>query len=232
MSADEQKARMVELQLPLGGDTSVDEILKKHRAKLPLSYNTAYRCMLQCGAEFREYAKSYYNDTHEAKATVQYRNDVYIPTMNALQQRAPVWVTVPIDKASKEAIADAKTIWNIPEDKELDTVYKQFNGIWYERYQVHVDFLAEEDFEDIRCARYLATGVSGEYHERFAKTLNGKPTFTTLPLSSAMVVDDNDDARPTCRFGHDPAVCRCHLPSHFGGQDETCLYQHTLSPKT
>lgn len=212
---------------------TVVEILEKHRVSVPISRNTAYRAMLFCDARFVKFQHSYFNDVHESKATIDYRNNFYLPKVFSFQQRQPCWATIPLDKASEDAIEDAKVVWNVPESQEIDTFTVESSqggkgSMNVECCQVHVDYLCPGDYDDIRVAHLKANEVSGEYHRRFARTdENGKYVFLwqsfmqkvqaeiQMKRNQGIDVDENKVMRIShCPEGHTPHTCLCHLPLH------------------
>ena len=74
------------------GDFKLSDITETWNINLPLARTTVWRWMRQFGAKYEAAKKCHYTDNHDAEATVEYRNRVYLPMLRKLSERMPLWV--------------------------------------------------------------------------------------------------------------------------------------------
>lgn len=69
-----------------------------------ISRDTAHRWMLLHGCSYEKYTRTYYTDSHNSPSTVSYRNTEYIPKLDVISVREPLWVSVREQDASQAAL--------------------------------------------------------------------------------------------------------------------------------
>ena len=82
--------------------------------------------------------KCYYTDRHEDEDNIKDRVERYIPELMKLSLREAIWVTVELDTAKEEAIADAKARTGLD---DLPIIMK--NG--KRCIRIHADFLTDDE---------------------------------------------------------------------------------------
>jgi hypothetical protein len=107
-------------------------LLKTYQLKGPsVSTATTHRWMRLIGAKYSTVEKSYYTDRHETAENVTYRNGAYSRALDVASIRQPLWVRVPRDKATEEALEHRTSVLPLHASED-------------EQVRVHVDFLDNE----------------------------------------------------------------------------------------
>ena len=84
-----------------GHDNKGRQIFNQHGLTIPPSRRTCAAWVKKCGGKYDSFRASYYVDNHNAKDTLDYRNNEYIPAMNMHMLRFPVWVHMTKEKHGK-----------------------------------------------------------------------------------------------------------------------------------
>ena len=182
---------------------------------LPLTHSTVYTWMLKCGCRYSKHESCYYTDQHEADSTKRDRAERYTPAHLRATIRIPVWVSVPLSKATpaalrnRQLILEASGLADNP-DAQLPVRTAECPD---PLVKIHVDFLAESTHTLFRAATLVKEGRPGDYF------------FPLTPGQTGWDFLRRGGPHP-CRCPVE--VCKCHLPIYHVGQDEAIFKQNAL----
>ena len=120
----------------------------------------------------------------------------------------PVWVSVPLSKATEDAM---KNRANILKAAKISSEVLTSDEILDPLVKIHVDYLDEATHEEYRSYMMSTFGRPGEYF---------------FDLGSPNWLDFD------CHHRHDESVCKCKLPIYHIGQDEAVFKQFAMPSKT
>ena len=177
---------------------------------IPLATATVWRWMRQNGAAYSTAKKCYYTDRHDTIENITYRNESYIPLMESLTQRMPVFVSVPLDSANHKALQDIRNIRGLDNNDPIPTFLDKETDI--KMVKIHCDWLKDDCYEQFRKKCLHESGFPGEF---LYKNQHCFPSLVSVQ----------------CRHNHSPSNCKCHQILYHCGQDEAVYRQYAMSSK-
>jgi hypothetical protein len=137
-----------------------------HLRDIVVGKSQVHRWITRAGASCDSSAtqKCYYTDRHEDEDNIKDRVERYIPELMKLSLREAIWVTVELDTAKEEAIADAKARTGLD---DLPIIMK--NG--KRCIRIHADFLTDDEHVEHRRSMLETTGHQVNFPDQLLKYL-------------------------------------------------------------